>query len=810
MGGFLQDVRHGMRVMRRDPLYTGAAVLALGLGIGASSALFSVVDAALLKELPYPESDRLVIVWEQNLERGMPRMFAAPPNYDDWVDQNSSFTAMGAFSTDRHSISADGQALAVQGAEVTAGLFSTLGVRPALGRSFTEDDQVVGRPGVVLISHDLWRTRFGEDPDVVGRRIDVDGNPVEVVGVMEPGFSFPPEIVENLPATGGSDLWLPLRLGQVAEQRGAHFLTVVGRLAEGVSLDAAVADLQAISARAAQAFPETNEGWSATALPLHEQLTGQSRGPLFTLLGSVALVLLIACVNVANLLLARGAGRSREVAVRAAMGAGKGRLVRQFLTESCLLGLAGGVLGLVLARVALGTLVGLAPESVVGAAGATLDLRVVAFALFASVGSAVLFGILPAMSAASVELGPHLKEGARADTAGRSRKRLQSLLVGGEVAVSLVLLVGAGLLFQTLIRLLDVDTGLDTRDTITGSVALPEARYQDASALAAAYGELGRRLRANPAVRAAGFIYDIPLGADRQGTRIALRGETEPPEGQDRQVNFSIVTPGYFEAMGIPLLQGRDFDDTDVPDGDPVLVVNRALADRFLAGADVLSETIGIMGQQRRVVGVVGNVRHENLRADVTPVAYLLYTQQPWSGTMYLAAAPAGPAADAVRAVRDEIAGFDASVPLYDVTTMASVLAESTDRERFAATLMAVFASLAVLLAAVGIFGVVSHTVARRRRETGIRIALGAASGDVTRLVVRDSMRPVVVGVLIGLPVAFALAQLLRGVLYGVSSAHVTTYAGVSILLLAVALVAAWLPAVRGTRVDPAIALRAD
>ena len=810
MGGLWQDLKHGARVLRRDPLYTTAAILALALGIGATGALFSVVDAALLKKPPFADPDRLVVVWERNLDRGYAFMYASPPNFADWERENATFSGLGAFSTDRHAIAADGRATALQGAEVTSGLFGVLGVGAARGRAFTPEDQIQGAPGVVLISHELWQTRFGGDPATVGRSIEVDGNLVEIVGVMEPGFSFPPNIIENRPASGRTDLWLPLRMGQVAEQRGAHFLTVVGRVREGVSGDAATEDIVAIAARAADAYPDTNRGWTATTVPLHDQLAGQSRSQLFVLLGSVGLVLLIACVNVANLLLARGAGRSREVAVRAAMGASKPRLVRQLLTESCLLGVTGGLAGLLLARLALGTIVGLAPESVLGATGATLDLRVIGFTLLVSVGSALLFGVVPALSNASVSLAPHLKEGGRSETVGRSRKRLQSLLVGGEVAVSLTLLVGAGLLFQTFVRLLSVDVGLAADRTITASVALPDARYEGREALASAYGELARNLRAHPGIRSAGFIYDVPLAADRQGTSIMLRGETEVPENEDRGVGFSIVTSGYFDAMGIPILQGRDFDETDAPDGDPVLIVNRALAERFFPDTDPLTQRIGIQGLERRVVGVVGNVRHESLRTGAGPVAYLLYDQTPWSGTMSLVAAASGTPAAAVTAARDEIARFDASVPLYDVTTMRQVVAESADRERFAATLMAVFAGLAMLLAAVGIFGVVSHTVARRRKETGIRIALGAGAGDVTRLVVRESMRPVVGGLLVGLPTAFLVAQVLRSSLYGVGSAHIATYLGVAVLLLAVAGVAAWLPAVRGTRVDPAVALRSD
>jgi predicted permease len=809
MHGWLQDLQHGARLLRRYPTYAVVAVAALGIGIGATSAIFSIIDATLLRELPYPDAERLVMVWERNADRGYPFMYASPPNFVDWRDETRSLEEIGAFTTERMALSGGDNTIAVQGAQVTSRVFAALGVSPQVGRPFQETDMLPDGAPLVILSDALWSAQFARDPGIVGRTVEVDGEPAAVIGVMPPRFSFPPEISESGPATGGTDLWTPLRLRE-GTSRAAHYLMTIARVREGTRLEAAGEELRAIAARLEQEYPDTNEGWTVTTVPLHEQLAGQSRGQLGLLLGAVGLVLVIACINVANLLLARGTSRQQEIAVRSAIGANRRRLVRQLLTESVLLGLAGGAVGLALARIGLRSLVGLAPDTVLRASEATLDLRVVLFTFAVSMLSAVLFGLLPAWRNSSLELSGHLREGGRGETGARAHRRFQSAFIAGEIALSLSLLVAAGLLFQTFLRLSDVDVGVARERTLTATVALPQGRYADDQSRVTAYGELRRRIVALPEVEAAGFIYDVPLAADRQGTQITLPGETELPEGQNRGVNFSIVTSGYFDAMGIPLRRGRDFSSTDRPDGDPVVIVNQALADQFFPGVDPLSGGIGMFGFQPRIVGVVGNVRHESLRVQGNPVAYLLYDQAPWQGNLSLVVRSRGAIGGALESVRREIRRFDPGVPVYDATTMDQVLAESVARERFSATLMGIFSVLALVLASVGVFGVVSYAVGRRRREMGVRVALGAQKADVLGLLIGQSMRPVLIGVGIGLPTAFGLARLLQNSLYDVAPADPLTFAGVVAALIGVSLLAIYLPARRATRVDPAIALRSD
>lgn len=807
MTGWWQDIQHGGRLLRRYPGYAAVAAVALGLGIGATSAIFSIIDATLLRELPYAEPDRLVMVWERNLERGYDFMYASPPMLEDWRTEIESFETVGGFETERRALSAGEAAVAVHSSGVTPGVFAALGVSPRLGRAFDDADMVPGGPSLVILADGVWRARFGGDPDIVGRTVEVDGEPATVIGVMPEGFTFPPLISESGPATGGTDIWTPLRPGD-GYGRGSHFVSVVARLAEGATTARAIADLEALSGQLARSYPATNEGWTATVVPLHTQLAGQSRDTLVFLLGAVGLVLLIACINVANLLLARGLGRRQEVAVRAAIGASRGRLVRQFVTESVLLGLVGGVAGLLIARLGLGALVGIAPETVLRASEAALDLRVVGFTLAVSLVSAIVFGLLPAWSNASLELSDHLREGGRTGTAARSSRRLQSAFIAGEIALSLTLLVGAGLLFQTFLGLRGVDPGVSPERTVTATVALPAGRYGDGERRADAYAELAERVAALPAVEAAGFIWDVPLAANRQGTRLTFPGETEAPEDQSRSIAFTIVTPGYFDAMGIPTRRGRDFSPADRADGDPVVVVNRALADRFFPGEDPIDERVVLFETPRRIVGVVETVRNESLRSEGNATAYLPMSQNPWGGNLSLVVRSRGALGGLVDAVREQIGRYDPAIPLYDVTTMERVVSRSVARERFSATLMGIFSVVALVLAGVGVFGVVSYAVGRRVREAGIRVALGASRTDVLRLLIGQSMRPVLAGVALGVPAALAAAGLLRGSLYGVGAADPLTFAGVVAVLVTVALVATWLPARRAMGVDPAIALR--
>ena len=811
MGMFWQDVRHSIRILGRERGFTAVALLTLALGIGATTAIFSVVNAVLLRPFPYDEPDDLMVVWERNTGRGLPHMFASPPNFADWRGMNRAFEEMGVFAETSFFVSGEGEPVRLHGARVTADLLSMLGVAPELGRGLTPEDDRPEAEAVALISHRLWRGRYGVDSALVGRSIEINEEPHTVVGVMPPGFDFPPPIVTDEPVSvHNADIWVPFAVDMAAASRGAHYLTVLGRLRPGIDRTTAEADLQRVARQLQEQHPESNAGWDVTLVPLAEQVVGATRPQLLVLLGAVAFVLLIACVNVANLMLARGTVRGREFAIRAALGASSGRLIRLNLTESLLLGLAGGALGLLVAFGALEALLRLAPQNVPRLDEATLDGRVLAFAAMISLLTAALFGLAPALQAFGVNMSQRLREGGRGGTEGRSAMRLRSSLVVSEMALALVLLVGAGLLFQSLLRLRGVDAGFQAEGALSVRMTLPSSRYPDEPRRVAAFRELGQRLNAAAGVERASFVLDVPLTADRQGTGFTIEGEPPPPPGL-YTANFSVVTPGYFQAIGLPLIAGRDFRQSDREGAESVAVVNRTLVRLYFPGGDPIGRHLLLGGQGPvRVVGVVGDVRHTRLRDEPTPVFYLPYAQAPWYGSMSLVARGSVPIDGLLGVVRGTIREFDPAIPLYDVKTMEQVMSESLAELRFSSLLMGVFSLVAALLGAVGIYGVLSYSVSRRRQETGIRMVLGARGSDVLRLIVGQGLRLAVVGVVAGLFLSLLLARALTGLLYGVSPTDPLTLAGMALLLLAAAALASWVPARRATRVDPAAVMRAE
>lgn len=802
------DLRHGVRLLRRDPVFALTSVLALAVGIGVTSSIFSVVNSVLLRPLPYEEPDRLVIVWERSLERGLPHMYVSPPNYSDWRQQNSVFEEMAAFDTRLLFMNQDGDPLPVSGAEVSASLFATLGVTPALGRSFIEEDDRPDSEAVVILSQRIWRTHFGGDSGIVGEAIQLDNRSYRVVGVMPSGFDFPPPIVEEgIGQPSKADVWVPMAMDMQGGNRSAHFMTVIARLGSVVGLERAAADMTTLARRLELQYPDSNSDWDVTLVPLHEQVVGDVRTQLLVLLGAVAFVLLIACVNVANLLLARGTARQRELAVRAALGAGRARVIRQLLTESVLLAALGGAIGLALAFGGLRVLLRAAPQNVPRLSEAGLDLRVLGFAVVISLLTGILFGLAPVFQRSSLSISERLREGGRSQSESRAGGRLRSVFVVCQVALALMLLVGAGLFLQSFVRLRDVEKGFRPDHVLTMRLTLPRARYQEDDHRIAAYTELGQRIGDVAGVEAAGLISDIPLTSDREGTSFVFEGESDPPEGENRTINFATVTPGYFEAMGIRVLQGRDFDERDSPDGEPTIIVNEAFARVFLSQTDPYNRRV-VVGGPRRIVGIIGDVRHATAREEPNPTAYLPYSQAPWSASMSVAVRTNG-RTEAVRtAIHEELRRFDPGLPVYQVKTMGEVLAESIARELFSSFLMLVFSAIALLLAAVGIYGVISYSVSRRTQEAGLRMALGARPRDILRLVVGQGMRLVAIGVLAGLAAAFALVRTLRSLLFGVEATDPATFVSVVLMLVGVALVACYMPARRAARVDPMVALR--
>lgn len=804
-----QDLKHSVRVLGRNPGFTLVALLTLALGIGATSAIFSIVNAVLLRPFPYEEPDRLVIVWERSERLGLPYMFAAPPNYVDWRAQNQVFEEMGAFRERRYFLEQAGELQLVNGARLTASVFPVIGSKPMLGRVFTAEDDRPGAEPVVLLSQRIWRSRFGGDPDLVGQTIRLNESSYRVIGVMPPEFDFPPPIIEQgIAPVQDVDLWVPFALDMGNISRGAHNLNVLARLRDGVDLRRAEAEMNTIAGRLQEGYPDTNAGWEITLVPLLDQVVGNARAQLLVLLGAVGFVLLIACVNVANLLLARGTTRLREFALRASLGAGRARLIRQLLTESLVLSLAGGAIGLACAVAGVRLLVRIAPQNIARLDQAGLDLQMVLFTLLVSVLTGALFGVAPAFQSATRNLAARLREGGRGQAAGGRGARLRSGLVVSEVALSLVLLVGAGLLFQSFVRLRGVEKGFQAEDRLTMRVSLPRSRYQEPANLVAGFTELERRLSATAGIRSAGFITELPLAEDRGGTSFIKEGESEPPQDENRSINVTVVTPDYFQAMGIRLLRGRQFSEQDAGESEPVIIVNDAFVRRHFPGEDPIGRRVGIHESWRRIVGVVADVRHATLRDDPNPSVYAPFNQEPhWSSMSLVVFGDMGTDATLASA-REVIRQFDAALPVYNVKTMDEILGDSLARMRFSSFLMAVFSVVALLLAAVGIYGVIAYSVSRRTQEIGVRVAIGAETGDIIGLVLKHGMRLAGLGILVGIVAAIGLSRLVASILYGVGALDLSTFGGVAVVLALVAVLACYLPARRATKVDPMVALR--
>jgi putative ABC transport system permease protein len=807
-----QDLRYGVRVLLKKPAFSLVAVLMLALGIGANAAVFSVVNAVILRPFPYEESDRLVMIWEAQPSQGLPFMFASPPNYADWREQNRSFEELAAFTSRDFFLAQGDEPVRVSGAQISASLLPLLRVAPTLGRAFTPEEDGPGGPLAVLLSQKLWQSRFGADPGVVGRSVTIDNQSYRVVGVMPQSFKFPPAIaLEGNTPTQQAELWTPLATDMKAGQRGAHFMTVIGRLKPGVTIESASADLSTTASRLEQAYPETNAGWTITLTPFEQQVLGRVRPVLLTLLIAVGCVLLIACVNIANLLLAQGAGRQKEMAVRAALGAGRGRLLRQLLTESLVLALLGGLAGLLLATWGVDLLLGLAPGDIPRLEEVGIDLRVMGFAFGVTFLTGLLFGLLPALGASSPNLLRWLKESGQATGQPPSNRLLQNSMVVIEVALSLVLLVGAGLLLRSFARLQAVDPGFQPERTVTMRVTLPRVKYTERAQRAAAFAEMEKRVGAASGIEAAGFALEAPLAGDQQGTEILIEGEAKPQPGEDHHTGFTFVTPGYFRAMGIPLLRGRAFTEQDTPQSPPVVVINEALARRYFPGTDPLGKRVRLGFNDevaREVVGVVGAVHQSALSEEARPGTYTPFQQVPWSRTMTLVVRSNLQPTAALASVREQLRAVEQDAPIYDVKSMNEIVAESVARPKFAALLLGVFAGVALLLASIGLYGVISYSVTQRTREIGIRMALGAQPKDVLQMVLGAGLRLILTGLLIGVAASFALTRLMKSLLFGVTATDPLTYVGVCAMLSAVALLACYLPARRATKVDPMEALR--
>ncbi len=805
---FLQDIRFGWRALLKSPGFTIVAVVALALGIGANTAIFSVVNAVLLRPLPFKNPDQLVLIWESATHLGFPKNTPSPANFLDWQRQSTVFTGMAAMAPKNFNLTGSSEPERLDGRRISANLFDVLGVQPQLGRGFQPQDDKHGAH-VVLLSDGLWERRFGADSAVIGRTINLNGESFTVIGVMPPGI--------RLPGFGNwrDQLWVPMAFpSEEAAARGNHYLEVIARRKPGVSLQQAQVEMDTVAARLARQYPEDNLRIGATVISLHDEVVGEIRPALLILLGAVAFVLLIACANVANLLLARAAVREKEIALRHALGATRSRIVRQLLAESMLLALLGGVGGLFLAFVGLDVLQQFIPDGISQAESIAIDGRVFGFTAMIAIMTGLVFGLVPSAQASHFTLNEALKEGGRDSAGGGKGVRLRGLLVVAEVAVSFVLLIGAGLLINSFLHLRDLDPGFRADHLLTAKIEVSEIKYPDRAHRIPFLDEVLRRVRALPGVQSAALAGNLPLTYNGDSMYIGVEGIPDPPPDQQMDVIYRAVGPSYFHTMGIPLLQGRDFNDQDTTEESSYkVIVSEKLAQHYWPGKNPIGQRLKAgpttsEAPWREVVGVVKDVRQNDFIAPPKLQIYLSYRQLRDLAPNALVIRTSVEPLSLASAVRGAVWAVDKNQPVSDIASMEQIVAAAVARQRFSMLLLALFAGLALLLVTVGIYGVMSYSVTQRSREIGIRMALGAQKSDVLRMTLRQGLRLAIFGVAIGIAGALVLTRLMASLLFGVSATDPTTFAAITIILSAVALFASYIPALRAVKVDPMIALR--
>jgi predicted permease len=808
----IQDLRYGARTLMKSPGFAFVAVLTLALGIGANTAIFSVINGVLLRALPYYESERLVMVWADRpilqARIGLADFPVAVADFVDWRSQNQVFEQMAALETQRMNLTGEGEPESVVSLRASASLFPLLGAGFAVGRAFLPEEDKADAHRVVVISHGLWRQRYGADPKLIGQKITLDNETYTVIGVTAPDFQFPRR--GEVPYLGGVtkvDLYLPNAFTpKLINDRVGDSLMVIARLKPGVSVEQASADMNAIARRLTEQYPQTNTDKGVRLAPLQQQMVGKAQTALLMLLGAVGFVLLIACANVANLLLARAAGRQKEVAIRAALGASRWRVLRQLLTESLLLAISGGAAGLLMAWRLVELLLAIAPDNLPRAYDIRLDTRVAGFTLLVSLLTGIVFGLLPALQTSKIDFGEALKEGGR-DAAGLLRRRLRGFLIVGEVALAFVLLIGAGLLIRSFARLTEVDPGIDPRRVLTMDIMLPPTKYTGSQA-AAFFQQTLERVRSLPGVEAAATVSPLPLSGLHASTGFGIEGRPSPTP-----LKFSAgvrrISPDFFKTFRVPLVNGRLLAASDGADAPPVVVVNESLARIYFANEDPLGKRIIYNGVAREIVGVVGDVKHSALDVEAKPEIYFPMAQasKPF---MSLAVRSSGDPLQMVAAVRGQVWAVDKDQPVSNIETMERLMAKSVAPRRFNLLLLGVFALVGLALAGVGLYGVMSYTVTQRTREIGVRMAMGAQTGDVLRLVIGEGMKLALIGALLGLGGALALTRLLKTLLFEVSATDPPTFIVIAALLINVSLLACWIPARRAARVDPMVALRIE
>jgi putative ABC transport system permease protein len=806
MDTLLQDIRFAIRMLMKKPAFTAIAIITLALGVGANTAIFSVVNSVLLEPPPYKEPDRLVWVSHKDT--------FTPADFLDYRDQAQSFEQIAAFVSWGVNLTSKTEPERVAGALVSSGYFSVLGVSALVGHTFTPEQEQDASARFVVLSHGLWERRFGADVGVVGSAVMLNGESFTVVGVMPRDFRHP---------RGEAQVWglakrvvpeLPFRSIDPAQNRQLHYLNVIGRLKPGVAIAEAQVEMETIALRLEQQYPDTNTGDRVTLASMQEHLVGDVKLALMVLLGAVGLVLLIACANVANLMLVRASGRQREIAIRTALGARRGRIIQQLLTESMLMALIGGGLGLLLALWGTDLLISVSPGALPRLRDISLDGSVLAFTLLTSLITGAVFGLAPALQASKPDLNESLKEGSRG-TGSLRGARVRNALVVIEMALSLVLLVGAGLLINSFLRLANTDPGFKAEGVLSMRLSLSGDKYQEPEQQAAFYKQLLNRVETLPGVDSAGAIEVAPIFSRGAFYSFIVEGVAQPSAEQRRENSsgFHSISPNYFNAMGTTFLAGRQFNEADTADSAGVVIINQTMADRFWPGESPVGKRIsyGVNDDNSpawvEIVGVVGDVRHVGLDAEAAPEAYMPYPQAPYRFMTVMIRTTADPASLA-GAVRSQVQAIDPQQPVYDFKPMKEVIADSLAKRRLNMLLIGIFATVALVLAAIGIYGVMSYSVTERTREIGIRVALGARMGDVVRLVVRQGMTLALIGIAAGLVAALLLTRLIESLLYKVSATDPVTFVAITLLLAAVAFVACYIPAWRATKVDPMVALR--
>jgi putative ABC transport system permease protein len=815
MRNFMADLRYGLRALRRSPGFALGAVFVLALGIGANTAIFSIVNAALLRPLPYDEPSRLMQVWHIPPAKSFPGLTlfsVSPANYLDWQRQSSSFEAMAAYGGRSLTFGGTERPEAIVAAAVGPEFFTVLRVRPAIGRTFTPDENLPGGAKVILLSYKFWRDHFGSDASIVGRDITINSRPYSVVGVMPEQFSLP----------SWSQVWVPL--GWSNEERairGNHNYMVIGRLRSGVDIAQAKTELAAISARLEQEYPADDKGWGATIVPLREQLVGDIRPALLVLLGAVVFVLLIACANVANLVLAKTLARRKEIAIRTALGAGRAAILRHLLAETVLLSVGGGALGLLLAFGSIRVLAKALADRLPRFVEVTLDTQVLVFTLLLSIVAGVLAGLIPSLRFTRTDLNEALKQGQSRGSSDASGGRTRNVLVVSEVALSLVLLIGAGLMVRTLWELRNVRPGFDSSNVLTMSVSVPRDKFASPAGQINFFTEVLQRVRALPGVDSAGVIDSLPLGDGGSHQPFSIEGHPVLPMSEQPEVDVRLISPGYLRAMRVPIVRGRDLSDADAAGRPGATLISEALAHRFWPNEDPIGKHLTLTffpGVVREIVGIAGDVKGDSLDqtrpADTiyVPLAQLSVSPgEKWgSFGLTLAVRTFSDPHHATSAVTSAIHQVGPDIPVIDVLSMDDVIAQSMSPQRFNFLLLAAFAALALLLAAVGIYGVLSYTVRRRVREIGIRMALGASHSDVLKMIVTDGMKPILAGVGIGLVASLALSRLVASLIFGVHPTDPLTFTAVVLILVTVGILANILPAYRATRIEPVRILREE